>query len=236
MGKLSGRVALVTGAGSGIGAATARRLAADGATVYTVDRAGAVDRQADVTTPGINDALVAEVLARHGRLDILVPCAGVSAFQPLEGHTDAYFDEVLAVNLTAVFRLVRAALPALKAAGQGRIITIGSTMSSFGAAGLVAYGASKHAVLGLTRSAACELGPFGITVNCVQPGAIDTPMTAPAFTQMPEYRTYWEKKAPLGRLGQPEDIADVIAFLASDEARFITGQGYLVDGGAMQQA
>lgn len=236
MGKLSGRVALVTGAGSGIGAATARRLAADGAAVYTVDRAGAVDRHADVTTPGINDTLVAEVLARHGRLDILVPCAGVSAFQPLEGHTDAYFDEVLAVNLTAVFRLVRAALPALKASGHGRIVTIGSTMSSFGAAGLVAYGASKHAVLGLTRSAACELGPFGITVNCVQPGAIDTPMTAPAFTQMPEYRTYWEKKAPLGRLGQPEDIADVIAFLAADDARFITGQGYLVDGGAMQQA
>jgi 3-oxoacyl-[acyl-carrier protein] reductase len=90
-------------------------------------------------------------------------------------------------------------------------------------------------VLGMTRSIACELGPFGITVNCLQPGAIETPMTAPAFTDMPEFRTYWEKKAALGRLGQPEDIADVIAFLASDDARFFSGQGFFVDGGAMQR-
>lgn len=233
-GRLAGRVALVTGAGSGIGAATARRLAADGASVFTVDRAGKVDRIADVTAPGINDTLVAEAVARHGGLDILVPCAGISAFHPLDGHSDAYWDEVMAVNVTAVFRLIRAAVPALKASSCGRIVTIGSTMSRFGAAGLVAYGASKHAVLGMTRSIACELGPFGVTVNCLQPGAIETPMTAPAFAEMPEFEAYWRCKAALGRLGQPEDIADVIAFLASDDARFMSGQGFLVDGGAMQ--
>jgi 3-oxoacyl-[acyl-carrier protein] reductase len=234
-GRLAGRRALVTGAGSGIGAATARRLAADGASVFTVDLEGEVDRHADVTAPGINAELVAEAAARLGGLDILVPCAGISAFHPLEGHDDAYFDQVMAVNLTAVFRLIRDAIPALKQSPYGRIITIGSTMAQFGEAGLVAYGASKHAVLGLTRSAACELGPYGITVNCLQPGAIETPMTEPAFAQMPEFRAYFEKKAALGRLGQPEDIADVIAFLASDDARFMSGQGFFVDGGAMQR-
>ena len=232
-GRLAGRSALVTGAGSGIGLATARRLAADGARVFTVDLHGEVDRQADVTAPGINAALVAEAVARHGGLDMLVPCAGISAFHPLEGHEDAYFDKVMAVNVTAVFRLIRDAVPALKLSPHGRIVTIGSTMAQFGDAGLVAYGASKHAVLGMTRSVACELGPFGITANCLQPGAIETPMTAPAFTAMPEFKTYFEKKAPLGRLGQADDIADVIAFLCSDDARFMTGQGFLVDGGAM---
>ena len=232
-GRLAGRSALVTGAGSGIGLATARRLAADGARVFTVDLHGEVDRQADVTAPGINAELVAEAVARHGGLDMLVPCAGISAFHPLEGHEDAYFDKVMAVNVTAVFRLIRDAVPALKLSAHGRIVTIGSTMAQFGDAGLVAYGASKHAVLGMTRSVACELGPFGITANCLQPGAIETPMTAPAFTAMPEFKTYFEKKAPLGRLGQADDIADVIAFLCSDDARFMTGQGFLVDGGAM---
>ena len=232
-GRLAGRSALVTGAGSGIGLATARRLSAEGARVFTADLKGEVDRVADVTAPGVNAALVAEVLARHGGLDILVPCAGISAFHPLEGHDDAYFDMVMAVNVTAVFRLIRDAVPELKKSAHGRIVTIGSTMARFGDAGLVAYGASKHAVLGMTRSVACELGPFGITANCLQPGAIDTPMTAPAFAAMPEFRTYFEKKAAVGRLGQPEDVADVIAFLCSDDARFMTGQGFLVDGGAM---
>lgn len=232
-GRLEGRKALVTGAGSGIGLATARRLEAEGARVFTVDLQGEVDRQADVTQSGINARLIAEAVERLGGLDILVPCAGISAFQPLEGHSDEYFDQVMAVNVTAVFRLIRDALPELKKSRFGRIVTIGSTMSRFGDAGLVAYGTSKHAVLGMTRSIACEVGPFGITANCLQPGAIETPMTAPAFTEMPEFKEYFVRKAALGRLGQPEDIADVIAFLCSDEARFMTGQGFFVDGGAM---
>jgi NAD(P)-dependent dehydrogenase (short-subunit alcohol dehydrogenase family) len=233
-GRLEGRIALVTGAGSGIGAAAAARLQADGARVRTVDRAGSVERIADVTAPGISETLVNETVERHGGLDILVPCAGISHFAPLESHSDEYWDQVMAVNVTAVFRIIRAAVAPLKKSRHGRIITIGSTLSCFGGAGLVAYGTSKHAVLGMTRSIACELGPFGITVNCLQPGAIETPMTAPAFTAMPEFKAYWEKKAALGRLGQPQDIADVIAFLASDDARFMSGQGFFVDGGAMQ--
>ena len=201
----------------------------------TVDLEGDVDVHADVTAPGANARLVADAVDRLGGLDILVPCAGITGFHALEDHDDDFFDRVMAVNVTAVFRLIRDAVPALKRSKHGRIVTIGSTLSRFGDSGLSAYGASKHAVLGLTRSIAAELGPFGITVNCLQPGAIETPMTAPAFTDMPEFRDYWENKAALGRLGQPEDIADVIAFLCSDDARFMSGQGFFVDGGAMQR-
>lgn len=232
-GRLQGRRAVVTGAGSGIGAAVAKRLVADGAQVFTADVQGEVDFIADLTGADANARLVAAAAERMGGLDTVVPCAGISAFHPLEGHEDAYFLRVLEVNLVAVFRLVREATPWLKAHGAGRIVTIGSTTSTYGDEGLCAYSASKHAVLGFTKSVAAELGPFGVTATCVQPGAIDTPMTAPAFDQMPEYRTFWEGKAPLRRLGRPQDIADVVAFLCSEDARFVSGHGLWVDGGAM---
>jgi 3-oxoacyl-[acyl-carrier protein] reductase len=234
-GRLDGRAALVTGAGSGIGLATAKRLAADGARVLTTDRAGEVDILADVTATGINATLIAEAEARFGQLDIVVACAGITGMQMLDGASDEFFDQMMAVNVTAVFRLMRDALPLLKRSPHGRIILIGSVMSSFGEAGMTAYSASKHAVLGMTKSVAAEVGAHGITVNCIQPGAIDTPMTAPAFAAMPEFKRKWIDKAALGRLGQPEDIADVAAFLASDEARFMSGHGLFVDGGATQR-
>ena len=234
-GRLDGRAALVTGAGSGIGLATAKRLAADGARVLTTARAGEVDILADVTATGINATLIAEAEARFGQLDIVVACAGITGMQMLDGASDEFFDQMMAVNVTAVFRLMRDALPLLKRSPHGRIILIGSVMSSFGEAGMTAYSASKHAVLGMTKSVAAEVGAHGITVNCIQPGAIDTPMTAPAFAAMPEFKRKWIDKAALGRLGQPEDIADVAAFLASDEARFMSGHGLFVDGGATQR-
>jgi 3-oxoacyl-[acyl-carrier protein] reductase len=232
--KLQGRRIIVTGAASGIGRATAARLRRDGAQVLGVDRAGEPDHCADVAAPGAVEAMVAAALAQFGGLDGVVTCAGISREERLETHDDAFWDATLAINVTAVFRLVRAAIPALRQAGNGRVVTIGSIMSSFGAPGLVAYAASKHAVLGMTRAMAAELGPDGITVNCVQPGAIRTPMTADVFSR-PEYLDFWQNKAALGRLGEPEDVADVIAFLVSDDARFVSGHGILVDGGAMQQ-
>jgi 3-oxoacyl-[acyl-carrier protein] reductase len=234
-GRLDGRAALVTGAGSGIGLATAQRLIADGARVLTTDRAGEVDIVADVTEPGINAKLIDEAARRLGRLDIVVACAGITGMEMIEGHSDEFFDAMMAVNVTAVFRLMRDALPLLKASPHGRIILIGSVMSSFGEAGMAAYSASKHAVLGMAKSVAAEVGAHGITVNCIQPGAIDTPMTAPAFSAMPEFKQRWIDKTALGRLGQPEDIADVAAFLASDDARFMSGHGLFVDGGATQR-
>lgn len=233
--RLLGRTALVTGAGSGIGQAIAARLRADGADVFTTDQAGTVDIIADVTAPAANVGIVEAVREKYGRLDILVPCAGMTGLEALDGHSDASFDQMMAVNVTAVFRLMRDAVPLLCQSPYGRIILMGSIMSSFGAAGMVAYAASKHAVLGMTRSAATELGAQGITVNCIQPGAIETPMTAPAFAAMPEYRQQWIDRAALGRLGTASDIADVAAFLASDDARFMTGQGFVVDGGVVQR-
>lgn len=232
--RLAGRAIVVTGAGSGIGRAAAARLRQDGATVFGVDQAGDADLLIDVTTPGSAARIVDAAEDAMGAIDGVVACAGISRAEPLAGHSDALWDQTLAVNVTAVFHLIRAAIPALRASGRGRIVTIGSVMASFGASGLVAYSASKHAVLGMTRAMAAELGADGITVNCVQPGAIETPMTATAF-ENPDFRSFWRGKAALGRLGQPEDVADVIAFLVSDDARFVSGHGIFVDGGAMQR-
>jgi NAD(P)-dependent dehydrogenase (short-subunit alcohol dehydrogenase family) len=183
----------------------------------------------DVAAP---DAAQQLVEACGGRLDIVVPNAGVSAFEPLDGHSDAIWEMTLDIDLGAVFRLIRAATPLLIQSPAGRIITIGSVMSTFGEAGMAAYAAAKHGVLGLTRAAAIELGPHGVTANCIQPGAILTGITAPAFAANPAFGDFWQQKAALKRLGTPEDIADVAAFLASDDARFVSGAAIVVDGGA----
>lgn len=233
--RLNGRVAVVTGGASGIGAQTAARLVADGAEVLRVDQKGDADLLLDVTSDTASKEILDAVKSRFGKLDIIVTCAGISEFLSLEDTSDQVWDNNLAVNLTAVFRLVRDAALLLKESQAGRVVTIGSVMSEFAGPGLAAYTASKHGLLGLSRVLATELGGHGITVNCVQPGAIETPMTAPAFNDMPEYKTFWSEKAPLGRLGQPQDIADVIAFLVSDEARFMSGHGIYVDGAAMVQ-
>ncbi len=227
--RLSGRKALVTGAASGIGAAIAARLTSDGAEVVTADRAPGCDLTIDVAAP---DAAQQLVRACGGRLDILVANAGVSALEPIDGHSDDVWATTLDIDLTAVFRIVRACTPLLKHASAGRIITIGSVMSSFGEAGMAAYAAAKHGVLGLTRAVAIELGPHGVTANCIQPGAILTGITRPAFAANPAFGDYWQQKAALKRLGTPEDIADVASFLASDDARFVTGAAIVVDGGA----
>ncbi len=235
--RLAGRRALVTGAASGIGAAIAARLLRDGAKVLTVDRSPGCDLALDVAAAASAAAMVAAVQERLGGLDILVPAAGVSAFEMLDGHSDAVWTNTIGINLEAVFRLIRAAVPMMKAgqaaqSAAARIITIGSVMSSHGEAGMAAYAAAKHGVLGLTRALAIELGPLGITVNCIQPGAILTGITKPAFAENPAFADYWVQKSALKRLGTPEDIADVAAFLASDDSRFMTGAALVVDAGA----
>ena len=230
--KLAGRKAIVTGAASGIGLATVTRLRADGAEVIGADLSGS-DIEADVTTA---DGLAAIAAAAGDRLDILVNNAGVCPVGALQDTDDGLWAKAFDVNVTAAFRLVRALAPVLAKSLAGRVINTGSILSSYGDAGLLAYSASKHAVLGLTRALANELGPSGITVNCVQPGCIVTGMTKDMLTAGTGADAYYRGKSPLGRLGEPEDIADVIAFLASDDSRFITGQGIVVDGGIMSHS
>lgn len=235
---ISGRKALVTGAASGIGAAAVARLLTDGCTVLATDSnanglQGSYILIADLADPGSPARIAAEAQAKLGELDIIINNAGVCPASPLDDMTDAMWALAMTVNVTAVMQLTRAVLPMLRRSPAARVINTGSILSRYGDAGLVAYTTSKHAVLGLTRALAAELGPQGITVNCVQPGAIITGMTKPMFDGNPESAAYYRGRSLLGRLGQPEDIADVMAFLASDDARFITGQGIMVDGGVM---
>jgi len=244
MGKLDGKVAIVTGAASGMGEATARLMAAEGAKVLAVGRStnkihevlGGVDGietyGKGVDEAGAGDDIVAKTREIFGQLDILVNNAGTGAGGFMIEQTDEEWASGFSVNLDAMFRLCRAAAPSLRASEGGRIINIGSAMSQIGGPGMGAYAAAKHAVVGLTKTLACELGADGVTVNTVIPGAIHTPMTQGIFDNDPETVALWEGKAPLGPWGTADDIAPPVVFLASDDARFVTGIDLVVDGGA----
>ena len=174
---ISGRKAIVTGAASGIGAATVVRLLADGCTVLAVDMvsnglSGSYNHVADLNDPTQIAGIAEGASATMGGLDILINNAGVCPAGPLDDLTEAMWASALQVNVTAVMQLTRACLPMLRASAAGRVINTGSILSRYGDAGLVAYATSKHAVLGLTRALAAELGPDGITVNCIQPGVL----------------------------------------------------------------
>ena len=194
--------------------------------------AGTFNHVANLADPQAITLLAAAAESQLGGLDILVNNAGVCPVGTLEDLTDDQWQFGLDVNLLAPARLAKACLPLLKASSAGRVINTGSILSRYGDAGLGAYASSKHAILGFTRSLAMELGPYGVTVNCVQPGCIVTGMTR-GMLENGAAAEYYREKSALKRLGQPEDIADVIAFLASDDARFITGQGIIADGGVM---
>ncbi len=233
---IAGRKAIVTGAASGIGAAAVARLMADGCVVLAVDRvaeglAGTHNLVADLSDESAFAAIAEAAEAELGGCDIVINNAGICPAGPFDEMTDDMWNAALSINVTAAMKLTRAMLPMLRASKAGRVINTGSIMSRFSNPNLVAYVTSKHAILGLTRSLAMELGADSITVNCVQPGAIVTGMTKDVFDANAEFRDYYVTQSALGRLGQPEDIADVMAFLATDDARFVTGQGIMVDGG-----
>jgi len=244
--RFGGVRAVVTGAADGIGRATAVRFAAEGALVLAIDinaaglSATAAKHEgirtlcADVTASDAAQRICAAAAHELGGIDVLVNNAGVSHRATIEKHTDADWQRVLDLNLHAVFRITREAIPLLKASGRGRIINIGSVMSQRSSPGMGAYTVSKHAIAGLTKTLALELGVDGITANYIQPGAIVTGITRDVFAADEGFRKFWTEKAAVKRLGQPEDIAYAIAFLASEEAAFITGHGLLVDGGALQ--
>lgn len=240
MGLLEGRTAVVTGGGSGIGRATCRRMAEEGARVAVLDvdgdsaevvagEIGGFGFAADVGDPdGLRGVIDAAVSALGG-LSILYNNAGTSTFNRLHEMDVDEWDRVLRVNLTGVWAGFRAAVPHM-AAGGGSIVSTASISGTRPAAGEGPYAASKAAVAALTASAALELAP-SIRVNSVSPGMIRTAMTAPMFEFLPSQVERFETGTPVGRIGEPEDIADVVVFLCSDLARFITGQNIVVDGG-----
>jgi NAD(P)-dependent dehydrogenase (short-subunit alcohol dehydrogenase family) len=233
---------VVTGAADGIGRATVEKFLSEGADVLAcdinhdglADLAGAGLLTMDITSADAPEQLMQAAENSLGGLDVLVNNAGISLGAPVESLDDDIWDRVLDVNLHAVFRLSRAAIPQLKKSGRGRIVNVGSVMSEFSAPGMAAYTVSKHGVAGFTKTLALELGVHGITANYVLPGAIVTGITRSVFEADTQFREFWTAKAALKRLGQPEDVANAIIFLASEEAAFVTGHGLKVDGGAMQ--
>jgi 3-oxoacyl-[acyl-carrier protein] reductase len=248
--RFADRVALVTGAGSGIGAATALTLARQGAAVAIADMdAAAADGTArairegggqalalrlDVTDRDAVEAAVDRTLDELGRLDVLVCCAGILRDNLLFRMTDDEWDAVIATHLKGTFLCARAAQKHMVRQRGGRMVFISST-SALGNRGQANYAAAKAGLQGFAKTLAIELGPFGITVNAVAPGPIDTPMTRAVAQRVgqefDQLAAEWSKAIPLGRLGRPEEVADVIAFLASDEASYVSGQVIYVAGG-----
>ena len=239
--SLRGRVALVTGAARGIGAATARAFAAAGARLAVLDRepsglqqvageTGAVPYSADVADAGAVGRAVHDVVARWGRLDILVNNAGILRDAGLADVTDADWSSTLDVNLRGPMVCARAVVPHMKAAGFGRILSATSIVARTGNYGQTAYTASKAGVIGLTRTWARELGPKGITANAVAPGFIETEMVKSVPAKV---MAQVVARTPAGRMGRPEEVAKVYLFLASDLASFINGAVVGVDGGLL---
>ncbi|HAT26474.1 MAG TPA: NAD(P)-dependent oxidoreductase [Gammaproteobacteria bacterium] len=244
MGLHQGLTAIVTGAASGIGRATAQRLLEEGAFVLCVDQHAnedlshehAVSIVVDVADNNAAEIVTTSAIEHFGAIDFLINNAGMVGGSSIETMDILVWDRVMTVNLHAVFKLCKAAIPVMKASQRGRIINIGSVMSTLAGSAMGAYTSSKHAIAGLTKTLALELGEYGMTANYIQPGAIITGITQPVIDSDPNFSEFWINKSPLKRLGRPEDIANAINFLLSDDASFITGHGLVVDGGVIRQA
>lgn len=244
----AGKVALVTGAGQGIGRAYAIRLAAEGAIVVAVDyagvsgiedelrQAGAADAmfaQVDVADEALLETLAASVLDRFERCDILVNNVGITPREPLEKTTLAMWRKVMAVNVESAFILARAFAPAMKANHYGRIVNMASDTYGIVIDGFSAYIASKGAVIGLTRALASDLGEFGITANVIAPGLTRTPNTEAMHADGKLFEQLAQAQA-IKRSGMPDDLVGAMSFLTSDDCAFITGQTLIVNGGLLR--
>lgn len=243
MGRVSGKVAIVTGAARGMGASSARRLIEEGAKVVLTDvleQEGKAAAQAlganarflhhDVTKETEWKRIVSETEAAFGPVSVLINNAGIVGVTPLETFEEAEYRRIIDVNQVSVFLGMKSVVPSMRRAGGGSIINISSVAGLVGFPQMTAYIASKFAVRGMTKSAAIELAPYNIRVNSVHPGTIRTPMTSPT----PEAEEAWAAVAiqqPAGRMGEPNEVANVVLMLASDESRFSTGAEFVVDGG-----
>ena len=237
MGRFEGKVAIVTGGASGIGAATAARLASEGARVMIADLGQPAETgealrfiRTDVTSAADIAAMVAAALAAWGRLDILVNNAGVGFLANTVETGEEDWDKVFAVNTRAIYLACKAAIPELRKHG-GAIVNVASISGLGGDYGMAAYNASKGAVVNYTRSLAMDCAADGIRVNALCPGLVATPMATPALAD-PIDRDFWMGLIPLGRPAEPREMAAVIAFLASDDASYMTGSIVSADGGA----
>lgn len=219
------RTALITGAMSGLGAACSTRLEADGVRVVRVDLADGADFVLDVSDSAAVTAVVAEI----GPVDILINSAGiVGPNKPTWEVTDEEWQKTFNVNTNGVFNLCRAVIPAMKETGWGRIVSMASIAGKEGNPNLAAYSASKAAVIGLTKSLGKELAQTGVLVNAIAPAVIETPMNA---ANTPEVLDYMVSRIPMGRLGKADEVAALVAWLASDECSFSTGAVYDISGG-----
>jgi NAD(P)-dependent dehydrogenase (short-subunit alcohol dehydrogenase family) len=246
--KLAGKIALVTGGGGGIGRATSLAYAREGAKVAVVDVNGlaardvaeavaslggeAIGIETDVSRDDQVAAMVEKVVAHFGRLDIAFNNAGIDIeHEPLAKTTEETFDKLMSVNVKGVFLCMKYEIQQMLLQGGGAIVNTSSIGGLIGAPRQPIYGATKHAVLGMTKAAAVEYGRKGIRINAVCPGIIRTEMTERAIARDPRRQAYIEQAHPIGRLGEAEDIARSVVFLSSDDAAFIIGHSLAVDGG-----